>query len=154
MATRNQRKGTGNISIHLWKPQVSNTERPDRSTIHDRVPTYRPDYWYPEYVYTFADKYRGMVGFFALSQDKIAMLPLEYVPNFRQKAISNFDNLDANQLAIVDQTMTAFLNVYLESQAILQSSYERIIDQFESYMKTYSQNIQQASLTTLTQMRT
>lgn len=138
----------------LWKPQVNNTECPDRPTVHDRVPTYGPDYWDPDYVYTFADKYRGMVDFFVLSQDKIAVMPLEYVPSFRQKAISNFDNLSDDQLAIVDQTMTAFLNVYLESQAILQSTYEQIIDQFESYMKTYSSSIRQISLTALSQMRT
>ncbi|KAL9557751.1 hypothetical protein MBANPS3_001221 [Mucor bainieri] len=137
----------------IWKPQVNNTDCPDRPTVHDRVPTYGPDYWDPDYIYTFADKYRGMVDFFVLSQDKLAVMPLDYVPSFRQKAISNFDNLDDDQLAIVDQTITAFLNVYLESQVVLQSVYEQIIDQFETYMKTYSPSIQRASLTTLSQMR-
>lgn len=136
-----------------WRPQVNSTDCPERPTVHDRVPVYGPDYWDPEYVYTFADKYRGMVDFLVLSQDKIAVMPFDYVPSFRQKAISNFDDLDESQLAIVDQTITAFLDVYLESQAVLQSVYEQIIDQFETYMKAYGPTIQQVPLATLSQMR-
>ncbi|KAL7315004.1 hypothetical protein PS15m_006513 [Mucor circinelloides] len=137
-----------------WRPQVNSTDCPERPTVHDRVPVYGPDYWDPEYVYTFADKYCGMVDFLVLSQDKIAVMPFDYVPSFRQKAISNVDDLDDSQLAIVDQTITAFLDVYLECQAVLQSVNEQIIDQFETYMKTYGPTIQQVPLTTLSQMRT
>lgn len=138
----------------IWKPQVNNTECPVRPIVYDRVPTYGPDYWDIGYTYTFADKYRGVVDFLVLTQDKIARMPLDYIPGFRQKAISNFGGLNDEQLAIVEETLTAFLEVYLESQAVLQSVYEKAIDQSKTNMKNNGLSIQQASLTSLRQRRT
>lgn len=47
------------------------------------------------------------------------MIPLGYVPDFRKKVLANFNGCDEDELCLVEDAMSFFLDLYLKEHNLI-----------------------------------